>query len=292
MDWIMGTDEADFLYAEGERAAVIGLAGNDTLVAGEGIDLLDGGEGADLLLGAGAGDVLIGGPGPDTHVLDGAGEGTVEIRGFEGGLDRLDLTAFPGLRFSDLVFEPIDEGTILILDDQEIVFTNITKSKLPLPSDIVFAEAVIDFDDLPTPASGALASVPGGYRGFAWAGVGVIGVSPLAPGASMPNQAAVGPLYGGTGIIARATPFELHSVVLGSGSYYAHPKVRFTGHLDGEVVAEVVIQVLDYLGPQQVLFPDPGFDQIDALTIEVFGGVQLGCCLGGPHALIDDLILP
>ena len=87
----MGHEGTDYLYGDG---------GNDTLYGQEGSDFLFGGDGNDKLWFGGFGhDELTGGSGADTF-SGGAWEwtnqqvGTVLIRDFQTGIDKLDLTRF------------------------------------------------------------------------------------------------------------------------------------------------------------------------------------------------------
>jgi Ca2+-binding RTX toxin-like protein len=95
---------ADDINGAGNRLdnVITGNAGANTLRSGSGDDIAAGGAGNDLIFGhagddqlsGGAGnDRLIGGSGVDVFVF-GAGFGLDIIQDFEGGVDRIDLTAF------------------------------------------------------------------------------------------------------------------------------------------------------------------------------------------------------
>ncbi|MFB2550944.1 calcium-binding protein [Ensifer soli] len=106
-----GTAKADLLLAGGGddkvkagagNDVVDGFTGNDTLAGGAGDDVLYGGDGNDSLDGGAGRDVLVGGPGNDTltggtladiFVFDKL-SGLDRVTDFQGGTDKLDLTAF------------------------------------------------------------------------------------------------------------------------------------------------------------------------------------------------------
>ncbi|MEP2529986.1 calcium-binding protein [Shimia sp.] len=79
--------------AEGAGGSLSGGDKDDILIGGPGNDALSAGKGADILVDGVGRDTLTGGQGSDIFVLDFDGERDL-IRGFEIGVDRLDLSAF------------------------------------------------------------------------------------------------------------------------------------------------------------------------------------------------------
>ena len=105
-DLLDGGSGDDILYGDG---------GDDVLEGGADDDTLDGGAGLDALYGDGGVDSLTGGTGADTFVFA-AGDGTDTITDFfpEEG-DRIDLSAFAGLKgFASLKLTA--DGSTTILD--------------------------------------------------------------------------------------------------------------------------------------------------------------------------------
>ncbi len=120
-DFIDGGDGNDVLYSGTDADIVSGGAGNDEIGARDGNDVVDGGDGNDTVFAAagddnvdgGRGsDLIYGGTGNDTVNLgtsDGAadvfgwstGHGSDILRGFENGLDKIDLST-TGLSFGSL----------------------------------------------------------------------------------------------------------------------------------------------------------------------------------------------
>ena len=82
----------------GSAAYMAGGVGDDMLIAGAGgTDTLHGGDGNDILVAGGAGARMFGGAGADIFVLR-EGDHRFEIRDFEPGVDRIDLSDFMMLR--------------------------------------------------------------------------------------------------------------------------------------------------------------------------------------------------
>ena len=76
----------------GSSAYMAGGAGDDLMIAGSGgTDTLRGGDGNDILVAGDAGARMFGGSGADIFVLR-EGAHTFEIRDFEPGVDRIDLS--------------------------------------------------------------------------------------------------------------------------------------------------------------------------------------------------------
>ncbi|MFP4329027.1 MAG: M10 family metallopeptidase C-terminal domain-containing protein, partial [Paracoccaceae bacterium] len=89
-------DQGRVLRAGDGGQALRGGAGDDLIAGGNDDDRLDGGAGDDILVDGAGTDRLTGGPGADIFVLSADGA-TDRILDFQPGLDRIDLTGFPGL---------------------------------------------------------------------------------------------------------------------------------------------------------------------------------------------------
>ena len=127
-DLLGGSDRADILNGRGGNDRLIGHAGNDTLLGGTGNDRLIGGAGNDWLIGGigndkltgGKGnDVLNGGRGRDTFVLA-LGDGRDILQDFQDGQDKIELGK--GVQFSDLSINPNGQGTLIRLNQQDLVW--------------------------------------------------------------------------------------------------------------------------------------------------------------------------
>jgi Ca2+-binding RTX toxin-like protein len=97
-DTLVGGDGADILVGAVGADRLWGEEGDDSLTGGAGNDSLAGGVGNDRLVGGRGSDTLDGGEGADTFVWQawndsGAGRGADVIRGFEVGVDKLDVSA-------------------------------------------------------------------------------------------------------------------------------------------------------------------------------------------------------
>lgn len=97
---------------------VAGGAGHDLIWRSAGAGTLEGGAGDDLLVDGPGQDVLIGGTGADIFVLTADGQRD-EIRDFNPGQDRIDLSAWPFLRNTgQLAVTPTPTGAILTFGDE------------------------------------------------------------------------------------------------------------------------------------------------------------------------------
>ena len=97
-----------------------GGAGSDLLMGGDGADQLYGGAGADILFDGGGADQLYGGTGADVFVFqpDGLRD---ELRDFEPGIDRLDLTALGRIYSRDAIeFIAMTGGILLRVAGEDI----------------------------------------------------------------------------------------------------------------------------------------------------------------------------
>lgn len=90
-------DIGDHVQASANGGNLFGTSGNDILQDGIGNDNLRGDAGDDILMAGQGADRLYGGAGRDIFVLSADGIGD-QIRDFESGLDRIDLSGWPMLR--------------------------------------------------------------------------------------------------------------------------------------------------------------------------------------------------
>ena len=127
-DLLGGSDRADILNGRGGNDRLLGHSGNDTLLGGTGNDRLIGGAGNDWLLGGigsdkltgGKGnDVLNGGRGRDIFVLT-PGDGQDILQDFQDGQDKIALGK--GVQFSNLSINPQGQGTLIGLNQQDLVW--------------------------------------------------------------------------------------------------------------------------------------------------------------------------
>ena len=110
-------------------APIIGGQGGQTLTGTGADDLIVGGSGNDILIATGGDNILVDGPGQDilrggpgadifVFVNDGVPD---RVENFQVGIDRLDLSAFPGLySMSDLKVTPVAGGARLVYGDEVI----------------------------------------------------------------------------------------------------------------------------------------------------------------------------
>ena len=96
-DVLNGEDGDDNLRGGADDDLVSGGAGNDVVQGDAGADILDGGTGDDILKGAASGELTA-----DTFVFKDASYGYDRIKGFEDGLDLIDLSDFA---FTDFTSE-------------------------------------------------------------------------------------------------------------------------------------------------------------------------------------------
>lgn len=265
MEPLFGTDEDDFLFAFVDGGEVFGLGGNDTLYASEGRDILDGGDGDDVIIGASDGDVLIGGKGADTFVIDPEAVGRLEIKDFELGFDRLDLSGFSTINPLDLHFEPFDYGEILILDDQEIVF-NTGGIWTPPPQ-----LKVIDFE-APQPGSQLPLGLLGPYEGLDF--LGFLRVNDIGGfnfhhniHTSSGNYVAT---YQGTNsphVISREDPFTVKSLHVGSATRDGVEAI-FKAYRGEQLVGYKTVEV-DTFQNTRVEFSEFNFGSIDRFELSM-----------------------
>ena len=107
---VWGSIFADQFTGSDNDESISGLQGADALNGGGGKDRLWGNEGDDILTGGPGADILIGGAGKDIFVIRASDRDTEVIFDFTQGEDRIDLSDFEGMSFSDLIIsgETID----------------------------------------------------------------------------------------------------------------------------------------------------------------------------------------
>lgn len=134
---LLGSASADDLRGLGGNDTLLGLAGSDSLRGDSGRDLLKGGAGRDVLIGGSGDDRLYGGDGAD-RITDGSGRDALwggsgadvfhfvkdrqldRINDFGAG-DRIDLTAWGGVDYSDLHIVDGGPGTVLVTSASESI---------------------------------------------------------------------------------------------------------------------------------------------------------------------------
>ncbi|MBO9418727.1 calcium-binding protein [Labrenzia sp. R4_2] len=108
--FILGSSKDDLLAGKSGKDALEGFAGDDhlkgeggadRLLGGAGNDTLEGGAGDDVIGGGAGADILYGGAGADIFVFS-TGEGADEIKDFEIGIDKIDVSGAGVTQFSDL----------------------------------------------------------------------------------------------------------------------------------------------------------------------------------------------
>lgn len=108
--FVLGSSKGDLLAGHSGDDAIEGFAGDDhikgrggddRILGGAGDDLLEGGSGNDLISGGEGDDILYGGAGTDTFVFV-TGGGTDEIKDFEVGVDKIDLSGAGVSEFSEI----------------------------------------------------------------------------------------------------------------------------------------------------------------------------------------------
>lgn len=114
-DVLVGGTVADTLRGYGGNDRIKGYAGADVLIGDAGADTIEGGAGRDRIQGGAGNDILIGGADADLYKFTGLW-GADTIRGFEDGLDRLDLRG-NGLSFGSLAISQRDLDADGVRDD-------------------------------------------------------------------------------------------------------------------------------------------------------------------------------
>ena len=105
--------------ATGDRISniesIYGSAHDDLLTGDNKANVLFGNAGADILDGRGSADRLEGGEGNDIFIFLPEGNSTDSVTDFVDGEDRIDLSGFGGLSFSDLVISAGTDDTLIDL---------------------------------------------------------------------------------------------------------------------------------------------------------------------------------
>ncbi len=105
--------QGQFTQASDSGDTLTGTAGSDIIQGGAGDDTLYGGGGHDIITDGAGSDVLTGGSGQDVFTF-GYDEQADQILDFQVGIDRIDLSNWPGLRsINQLRFETIANGIII-----------------------------------------------------------------------------------------------------------------------------------------------------------------------------------
>jgi len=145
-DIMLGDDGSDSLDGGDDADDLLGGDGHDQLLGGSGRDDLDGGVGNDTLDGGLGDDTHRGGEGADIFRFTGTTNDDT-ITDFEDGVDKIDLSAYPGLRFGDLDIEQgrgNDEANTEIKEygsgNDKITLENFLNNKLD-ETDFIFADA-------------------------------------------------------------------------------------------------------------------------------------------------------
>ncbi|WP_108662417.1 calcium-binding protein [Acuticoccus kandeliae] len=129
MDTMAGMNGDDRLFGGNGKDALFGGAGDDVLV---------GGNGPDRLVGQAGDDVMIGGRGPD-HYVFGLNDGNDLVRGFEVGVDTLDLRALD-LQPGDVEISAAGGGAIVSygdLDDGSIKLVGVAAASVSVDDFLV-----------------------------------------------------------------------------------------------------------------------------------------------------------
>ncbi len=149
-DRMRGNLNNDTMNGDAGNDIMRGGGGNDTMNGGAGEDWIAGGNGSDRIIGGAGDDVLIGstsaavGDGvEDVFVfenIDGDGiAGNDRVKGFENGIDKIDITEFFTYTFEDLL-NYVTETTFGIeirSDEDSILIEGLTMSEFDA-SDIIF----------------------------------------------------------------------------------------------------------------------------------------------------------
>ncbi len=114
-DTVEAGRQADLIYAgdgndtvSGDEGAdtLFGGAGDDLLFGGQGVDVLYGGDGRDRLDGGTGIDLMYGGDGADIFAMS-SDDRIDQVRDFQAGVDRLDLSALGSIGMGDLVIADV-----------------------------------------------------------------------------------------------------------------------------------------------------------------------------------------
>lgn len=138
-DQIAGGDGDDFLSGGQGKDWLLGQAGDDVLRGDAGADILRGGTGNDRLFGSASGGLLFDGA-SDRFVFERLENGQDRVKGFEDGIDLLDLTDFGFASFEDVRAIASHAGTLHLKldfgDGHHVIIEDFRLSDLT-PDDVV-----------------------------------------------------------------------------------------------------------------------------------------------------------
>lgn len=146
-DSLAGGNGNDLLLGGPGSDSLRGGAGHDTLEGGKGGDLLHGGGGNDELFGGLGADILIGGSGEDHFIFRSAREssaraGIDEIRDFEVGVDKIDISQFFNSEVHTLSITTRGDGSFVTIDvngDSKVDFSLLIANTTEISSnDFIF----------------------------------------------------------------------------------------------------------------------------------------------------------
>lgn len=151
-DFIDGNDGNDTIRAGDGDDVAIGGAGNDKMSGGRGQDILLGEGGNDKIAGGWGNDTIEGGEGNDT-INAGLGADTIvfkngsdhdTVKGFQDGLDMLDLSGYDGVHdFHDVNVKGGWYGTTVEFGDGDSVYLAGVHSYQVDESDFIFAADLV-----------------------------------------------------------------------------------------------------------------------------------------------------
>lgn len=109
------------IVGSGGNDVLTGTAGDDLIWGDGGADTLSGGTGDDRIVDGRGRDVITGGPGADIFVFMPDGQSDV-VNDFEVGIDRIDLSYYPGLYWwGDLEIEARGKGAVIFMTETDII---------------------------------------------------------------------------------------------------------------------------------------------------------------------------
>jgi glucose/arabinose dehydrogenase len=148
---VVSADLGDDLNGQAGNDMLFGGSGDDTLRGGPGDDQLYGGNGSDVLMGDAGRDMMAGGPGNDRFVIV-PGSGAETIADFVAGAnsdDRFDVTAFAGLKLTDILNRATQAGADTLIDfgnGDTVTLQNVDRNNLNIDDFIgVVNKTPVDF---------------------------------------------------------------------------------------------------------------------------------------------------
>ncbi|MBB96295.1 MAG: hypothetical protein CML68_17090 [Rhodobacteraceae bacterium] len=297
MAFRLGTELADTIAPSGTSDIFVSLAGNDTIITGSGRDIVFAGDGQDTILVNAAGSkLLFGGAGADTFAFTANATGESYIRGFQDGIDKIDLSALGLEEIDTLTITARANGSLITVGDVTIHVT-IAPDALSA-EDFVFAQpeppTIIGFEDLVND-EGAVLPMPAGYAGFTWTNVFVMEWDDYSRVSESGYRPASGDnlAYNHTGTpakMARDTEFDLDQINL-SAAWYEDLQLTISGYNNGVLTGEQTV-TLAYGISQTFSLSDSIFDSVDEVVFTSFGGTDVpGDDGAGLHFAMDDLVI-